>query len=218
MKILDLYAGLKSVAKEFEKRGHEVVTLDIDPRFNCTITSDILEVTVEGLNKYGPFDFIWASYPCEAFSVASIGHHWTGGKGAYIPKTEKAILNQELVAHTFRLVAGLNPGLGWIGENPRGVLRKLDVVKGLPRVTVTYCQYGDTRMKPTDLWGAFPRGWVPKPMCKNGDTCHEAAPRGSRTGTQGKKNAAERAVIPAGLIQSLIIVLEKKATDENRQL
>jgi hypothetical protein len=69
-------------------------------------------------------------------------------------------------------------------ENPRGMLRKLEVVKDLPRYTVTYCQYGDTRMKPTDLWGVVPK-WSPRPTCKNGDTCHVSAPRGSRTGTQG---------------------------------
>ena len=40
----------------------------------------------------------------------------------------------------------------WIIENPRGKLRKLEIVKDLPRTTVTYCQYGDIRMKPTDLW------------------------------------------------------------------
>jgi hypothetical protein len=34
-------------------------------------------------------DIIWASPPCTGFSVAAIGHHWSGGKGAYIPKTEE---------------------------------------------------------------------------------------------------------------------------------
>ena len=37
--------------------------------------------------------------------------------------------------------------------------------------TVTYCQYGDTRMKPTDLWcsDSLFQQWTPRPMCKNGD-------------------------------------------------
>ena len=208
MRILDLFTGLKSVAREFEGVGCEVVTLDITHKFNPTIVADILNITAEDLLVFGSYDFIWASPPCEAFSVASIGHHWTGGKGAYIPKTEKAINNQEIVSHTIRLIAALNPRYGWVMENPRGVLRKLNIIKGLPRVTVTYCQYGDNRMKPTDLWGRFPRGWEPRAMCKNGDSCHEAAPRGARTGTQGKKNAAERATIPSELIASLISSIE----------
>jgi hypothetical protein len=93
----------------------------------------------------------------------------------------------------------INPNLIWYMENPRGVLRKLPVVKDLPiRHTVTYCQYGDERMKPTDIW-TNNKNWKPKPMCKNGATCHISAPRGSKTGTQGRKGAYERSKIPEQL-------------------
>jgi len=74
---------------------------------------------------------------------------------------------------------------------------------GLTRHTVTYCQYGDTRMKPTDIWTNHPT-WVPKPMCKNGAPCHIAAPRGSKTGTQGLKNAKYRSIVPEELIEEII--------------
>lgn len=67
-------------------------------------------------------------------------------------------------------------------------------MKSLPRYTVTYCQYGDTRMKPTDIWTNHPDPRF-KPMCKNGDSCHVPAPRGSKTGTQGLKNSREREVL-----------------------
>jgi hypothetical protein len=127
-----------------------------------------------------------------------MGHHWGGGINAYIPKTQAAIESQELVAHTRSLLEGLNPTFGFLIENPRGMLRKLPVVAGLQRQTVTYCQYGDTRMKPTDLWGVVPN-WTPRPMCKNGAPCHEAAPRGSKTGTQGLKGSKERSRVPYAL-------------------
>ena len=42
----------------------------------------------------------------------------------------------------------------------------------------------------------FDADWVSRPVCHNGDTCHEAAPRGSKTGTQGIKGAIDRGVIP----------------------
>jgi hypothetical protein len=147
-------------------------------------------------------DVIWASPPCTGFSVAAIGHHWAGGKGAYIPKTETAKLGIELVRKTLEIINHFQPTY-WFMENPRGVLRKLDVVKGLKKNSVTYCQYGDERMKPTDIW-TNSDVWVPKPMCKNGDPCHVAAPRGSRTGTQGRANAYERSKIPEELCREIL--------------
>ncbi len=206
MKILDLYAGIggEQRRKAIESRGHEYITLDLNPDFGCTITADVFTMAAKDFNG---IDFIWASPPCEAFSVASIGHHWGGGSKAYQPKTEHAWVSQKLVSHTINLIAGIRPRFGWLMENPRGVLRKLKCVSVLPLQTVTYCQYGDTRMKPTDLWGGVD-GWVARPMCKNGDSCHEAAPRGARTGTQGIKGAAERAVVPWELWEEILTALE----------
>ena len=157
-------------------------------------TQDILE-------KFGKPDIIWASPPCTAFSVASIGCHWTGGKQAYIPKTEFAKLSQKIVIHTINLIKELNPTY-WYIENPRGVLRKMPFMQDFPRYTVTYCQYGDTRMKPTDIWTNNPNPNF-KPMCHNGDSCHESAPRGAKTGTQGLAGARNRAVIPSELCEHI---------------
>ena len=209
MKILDLFAGIGGEQRrsKIEARGHKLFTLDMNPDFGCNITDDILKLDREFFYAFGDFDFIWASPPCEAFSVASIGHHWAGGKCAYIPKTPQAIIGQKIVEHTVNLIKFLNPR-GWIIENPRGVLRKLPCVAGLPRTTVCYCRYGDTKMKPTDLFGVVPN-WIPRPMCKNGSSDHIAAPRGSKTGTQGIKGAAERAIVPWKLWEEILEAIEK---------
>lgn len=190
--MLELFAGSKSIGKQAEKLGMNVYSSDINDFEGIDYVVNILEFDVTKV----PFkpDIIWASPPCTSFSVASIGHHWTGGKGAYIPKTDGARLGLELVKKTIEIIEYFQPTF-WFMENPRGVLRKLPVVQGLPRKTVTYCQYGDERMKPTDIW-TNSIIWEPRPMCKNGDPCHVSAPRGSRTGTQGRSNAYERSKIP----------------------
>lgn len=192
MNVLELFAGSRSIGKQAEKLGMNVFSSDINNFEGINYAVNILEFDVTKV----PFqpDIIWASPPCTSFSVASIGHHWTGGKGAYIPKTDGARLGLKLVEKTLEIINHFQP-THWFIENPRGVLRKMEIMKGLKRNTVTYCQYGDERMKPTDIW-TNSNLWVPRPMCKNGDPCHVAAPRGSRTGTQGRSNAYERSKIP----------------------
>ena len=54
----------------------------------------------------------------------------------------------------------------------------MNFMKGLPRYTVTYCKYGDTRMKPTDIWTNHPNPQF-LPPCQNGDKCHKPSPRGA---------------------------------------
>jgi hypothetical protein len=204
MIIFDFFAGTGSSTKAFADAGHTVITFEYDPSFDCTETVDIMDLdAAELVKRYGHPDFVWASPPCTAFSVASIYHHWGGGKGAYEPKTEAAKYNQLLVAKTIELIEQLKPKQGYLIENPRGVLRKLPVVEKLPRQTITYCQYGDSRMKPTDLWGEV-KNWTPRQPCKNGQPCHEAAPRGSRTGTQGLKDAKLRSMVPLALSAEIL--------------
>lgn len=196
MIVFDFFAGTGSSTQAFSDAGHTVVKFELDVKFDADEHVDIMLLTVAGLlERYGRPDFVWASPPCTAFSVASMGHHW---HASGVPKTEAAEYNQKIVWRTRELIEGLQPTLGYLIENPRGMLRKLPPVDGLPRHTVTYCQYGDDRMKPTDLWGFVP-GWVPRPMCKNGDPCHESAPRGSKAGTQKISGTALRSMVPYDL-------------------
>ena len=107
-----------------------------------------------------------------------------------------------------KLIHDLNPKFYYI-ENPRGGLRKMNFMQNFPRYTVTYCQYGDTRMKPTDIWTNHPDPQF-LPVCKNGMPCHEAAPRGSKTGTQGLKTAKHRSIIPNLLCDHIVNISENK--------
>lgn len=201
MKVLELFAGSRSIGKEAIKLGMEVFSSDINNFEGIDYVVNILDFDYSKV----PFipDIIWASPPCTGFSVAALGHHWTGGKGAYIPRTDTAKLGIKLAQKTIEIIKHYNPKYFFI-ENPRGVLRKMPFMQEFKRNTVTYCQYGDSRMKPTDIW-TNSDVWLPKPMCKNGSPCHEAAPRGSKTGTQGLKGAYERSIIPASLCKEVLL-------------
>jgi hypothetical protein len=215
MIIFDFFSGTGSSTEGFAEAGDTVIRFELNKQFEADEHCDIMDLTADYLlATYGQPDFIWASPPCTAFSVASIGHHWDNSQGTPQPKTEAAKYNQEIVRHTRSLIEQLRPRFGFLIENPRGMLRKLEPVAGLDRVTITYCQYGDTRQKPTDLWGIVPN-WNPRPMCERGSDCHEAAPRGSKTGTQGLKNAKERSRIAPELSRelraALLLELEEAA-------
>ena len=215
MIIYDFFAGTGSSTKAFADAGDQVFTFEYDKQFEATETVDIMDLNAADLlARYGRPDFIWASPPCTAFSVASIGHHWQSGGANPVPKTPAAAYNQLLVQKAIDLINELNPTFGYLIENPRGMLRKLPVVAGLKRRTISYCQYGDTRQKPTDLWGDV-ADWVGREICKPGSPCHIAAPRGSMTGTQGLKEAKLRSMIPYALGEEIRAAIIKKQNEGN---
>jgi site-specific DNA-cytosine methylase len=210
MNLLELFAGSRSVGKEAEKLGFNVFSTDVNEFDKIDYAIDINAFDV---NKV-PFipDVIWASPPCTYFSVASIGKHWNKD---HTPKSDNALKGVEYVKSTLKIIdyfLKLNPDLKFFIENPRGKLRKLKVVENLDRTTVWYCQYGDIRAKPTDIWSNHifsvfnEQGWKPRKECFNGnkDCHHQPAPRGSQTGTQGLKGNYERSKIPQQLCEEVL--------------
>jgi len=212
VRVLELFAGNYSFGREALALGHDVTGVDILP---CP--DDLLgkvrhfQADMSTFNILSRYDVIWASPPCTTFSVASFpaGHRAVyTGTGRPYAVSDKAKAHDWLVKKTLHIM-GLADVLG-IMENPRGLLRKMPYmdVANKNRVTVSYCQYGDFRMKPTDLW-FFPN--VPDKfdvrMCKNGAACHERAPRGSKSGTQGKDKAS-RSHVPQQLCREILEAIE----------
>ena len=210
MKVLELFAGTRSIGKAFEARGHEVFSVDWDRRFkDVDLYMDISRLSVvEIIQRFGLPDVIWASPDCTTYSVAAISHHRRRDEdGNLAPITEYAKFCDKCNQHVLELIHKLQPKVFFI-ENPRGGMRKMNWMQDIPRYTVTYCQYGDTRMKPTDSWTNHPDPKF-KPACKNGDPCHVAAPRGSSTGTQALKGSKERSVIPAASCEHIVDICEE---------
>ena len=211
MKILELFSGSRSLGKSAEARGHKVFSSDFQEFPNTDYVVDILEFNPKKV-PFKRVDMIWASPPCESFSVASIGRHWIKGE-VFTPKTENAKLGIQLLMKTMELIEYYkkkNPNLIWYVENPRGKMRKSPHWSETDHKLngVTYCQYGDTRMKPTDIWNNNPM-WISRPMCKNGSPCHTPAPRGSSTGTQGIKSYYDKSKIPSELCDEVIEATER---------
>lgn len=212
LKVLELFAGTRSISKAFEKAGHETYSVEWDKDFeDITLYEDINNLTAEKVIEMcgGVPDVIWASPDCTTYSIAAISYHRVReSDGNLAPKSDYAKFCDRTNTHVLELIKELQPKY-WFIENPRGGMRKMWFMQGLPRYTLSYCQYGDTRMKPTDLWSNHPDPKF-KPMCKNGDPCHEPALRGSRTGTQGLKGARERSRIPEGLCEHIVSICEEE--------
>ena len=211
MRVLELFAGTRSIGKAFEKHGHKVYSIEWDKDFeNIDWYEDVGKITAQDIiDRFGHPDVIWASPDCTSFSIAAISHHRRKNleTGNLDPVSDYAKFCDNVDQHVLDLIRELKPKY-WFIENPRGGMRKMTWMQGLPRYTVTYCQYGDTRMKPTDIWTNHPDPKFKTP-CHNGDPCHEPAPRGSKTGTQGLKGSIDRSRIPDKLCEHIVEICEK---------
>ena len=211
LKVLELFAGTRSIGKAFERAGHEVYSIEWDKNFeDIDWYEDIGKMTAQDIiERFGKPDVIWSSFDCATFSIAAISHHRRKNPetGNLDPVSDYAKFCDKVDQNVLKLIKDLNPTYYWI-ENPVGGLRKMIWMQDIPyRYTTTYCQWGEKRMKPTDLFTNYPNAYFPR--CKNGDPCHESAPRGSKTGTQGLKSSKERSVIPDRLCDYIVKLCER---------
>ena len=210
MKILELFSGTECLSNAFRARGHQCFTVDWDTRFPSSLHIDIMQLTAQRiLSDFGRPDIIWAGCDCTTFSVAAIGHHRRKdpATGSLAPKTEQAARADEVNRHTLRIIRSLRPRFFFI-ENPMGGLRKMEYMQGIPRHLITYCQYGFTYRKATDIWTNHPQPEF-LPPCRNGDPCHQPAPRGTRQGLQGIQDRALRSAYPPKLCEHIVSICER---------
>ena len=212
MNFAEFFAGGRCFGRVAEELGHTVTSTDIEPYEDIDIVMDAEWLRPSDFPK--DLDGAWMSFDCTTYSIAACSTHRNLDKTA---KSAKAIKHDRLNQHVIAMVdywLEKNPKfLFWI-ENPRGNLRHMNWMKRFKRHTVWYCQYGDERAKPTDIWTNC-QNWEPRPMCHNykydeygniiNKHCHHAsARRGAKTGTQGRKGSYERSLVPLPLIREII--------------
>ncbi|WP_295171375.1 DNA cytosine methyltransferase [Ruminococcus sp.] len=77
LKVLELFAGTRSIGRAFERRGHAVFSVEWNKDFeNISLYKNISELSAqEIIYSFGRPDVIWASPDCTTFSIAAISHH-----------------------------------------------------------------------------------------------------------------------------------------------
>ena len=195
-KMLELFAGTRTVSKAFEELGYETFSIDSDKSHpDIDWYEDILNITSEDIiERFGHPDVIWASPPCTTYSPLGFRWHRKTVNGEVIPTSEFAVISDMIMEHTRKLIEELNPKYFYI-ENPKSYLRNAGFFDGIPRYTVTYCQYGESNMKPTDIWTNHPNPNF-KPPCSRGSDCHTRATTGMLTGTQAVRGSKTKSKIP----------------------
>lgn len=216
LKVLELFAGERCMGKAFEKKGHEVISVDWGDFEGIHLRMDINDLHPTDL----PFipDVVHGSFDCTTYTIAAISTHRRNRTEPYSEYAKKCDAVNQHVISLIDFWLENNPDLKFTIENPRGVLRHMPWMQRFKRETVWYCQYGDDRAKPTDIFHNL-NYWTPRPECRNykydkegniiDQHCHHAsARRGARTGTQGRKGSVQRSLIPEQLCEEIVRAAE----------
>ena len=147
MRTLELFSGIGSVSQAFSEMGWEVISLDIDPKFNPTLVADIRtwDYTVY---PPGHFHFVHASPVCTPYSRART-----------TAKTPRNLeLGDSLVIAALRVIDHFAPPLGWTLETPEtGLLKTRPFMEFRPILCdIDYCCMGLPYKKRTRFWGELP--------------------------------------------------------------
>lgn len=194
VRVLDLFSGTGSIEKTLAGLipGVEVVSVDMDPKFEPTIVADVLKLDYKATWKPGEFHVVWLSPPCTFYSLARNS------------APRDFAQSDRLVRRGMQIVRYLKPKHFFM-ENPRAFLRLRPFMRQWNeryRKTVNYCRYsspGDVFKypKPTDIWTN--KDFEPL-ACTEGQRCRYFV-RGSHVET-AQKGPSMSAVPAIGSVKS----------------
>jgi len=151
MRVLELFKGTGSVSKFFSNTDYEVVSLDIDKKFNPTICCDILDWDYTIYPK-DYFNIIWSSPECKIYSSCQFFHINKKYGGDMENLNKIRVDNYKFVNKVFEIIEYFNPTY-WFVENPlNSAIKHAPILSDKPFIVVDYCYFGFDYQKPTRIW------------------------------------------------------------------
>jgi hypothetical protein len=163
MRCLEVFKGTGSVGKVFEAAGWEVISVDVEAKFEPTLCVDVLKWDYW---QYPPghFDYVHLSPPCTEYSKAMT------------KRPRNLALGDSLVDKALEILVYFRPRW-WTLENPyTGMLKSRPAMQHLKPFMqrVCYCKYSEgdetwSYRKETAIWTNLK--WKPRPLCHRDSPC-----------------------------------------------
>jgi len=179
MYVLDLFSGLGGFSQAFRERGHEIITIDNQEKFNPDLCRDIRRsgdiLKIISKRGVGKVDIVLASPPCIEFTKASM------------PWYPDIVPDMALLAATIAIVRNINPKF-YVIENVRGAVLFFKPYLG------DYKKRCGSRY----LWGNFPEF-----SCDHKKCC------GKQKVPPGRFRAERRSKVPYEISMNLCLSIEE---------
>jgi len=166
MKVLDLFSGLGGASQAFVNRGHEVLRIENSPLLSevphtqimCVFElRDFLEENnfARSHTHFSNVDLIWASPPCDEFSLAFSAPHAIHSREN---PNEPYEPDMSYLEATLDIIRILKPRF-WVIENVRGASKFFsEMIGSQPRQILGNAQF---------LWGNYPLICPPSYLTKS---------------------------------------------------